>query len=112
MHPEGWQHPLGQEWLLHSHVPLTQFSPKPQAGSWPHPHVPSGRHTSAVCGLHLAHNPPGNPHVVTLRAVHIPSAQHPLGQDVASQMQAPSSHRCPVTQGGPAPHWQSPVAEQ
>lgn len=38
--------------------------------------------------------------------------QHPVGHEVGSHTQAPARQRRPVSQAGPAPHWQVPVAEQ
>lgn len=41
-----------------------------------------------------------------------PFAQHPLGQEVASHVQEPPTHRCPASQAGAPPQRQSPPEEQ
>ena len=44
--------------------------------------------------------------------MHVAPAQQPLGHDVASQTQAPATHRCPTSQAEFEPHWQTPPTHE
>jgi hypothetical protein len=86
-------------------VPLQQPSAQAQLGQTPAAQgSPPG---------HWEHARPALPHALgVLPGWHNPPAQHPLGQEVASQVHAPARHRCPVAQAGAPPHRQSPPPEQ
>lgn len=86
-------------------VPLQQPSAQAQLGQTPAAQAsPPG---------HWEHARPALPHALgVLPGSHIPPAQHPLGQEVASHVHAPARHRCPVAQAGAPPHRQSPPPEQ
>lgn len=74
----------------------------------PQPQFPL-RQASAVVAEQISHAPPLVPHALVLVPVrHWLPSQQPVGHELASQMHAPASHRCPSSQLGPNPHWHSP----
>jgi len=104
------QQPFGQVWASHVQAPATHSEPAPQAGPTPHEHAPTVEQLSARVGSQLAQVAPARPHDEALRGdVHIPSAQHPLGQDPALQpAHAPPLQACPPQSWQatpPIPHW-------
>ena len=58
-----------------------------QGGPLPHWQTPPVEQLSDIVESHGLHVPPSVPHVVTVGMVHTPLAQHPPGQEVASQTQ-------------------------
>lgn len=106
------QQPLGHEVALHSQLPPAQVWPGPHAGPAPQAQAPAPVQPSATAGLHAAQAPPPDPHRPREGATHVAPSQQPLGQEVASQMQAPAWQRRPGPQAGPVPHAQVPAAEQ
>ena len=73
-------------------------------------HAPAGQTSPEGHGAHAS---PALPHALaTLPGWQTPSAQHPLGQEVASQVHAPARHRCPVLHAGALPQRQSPPGGQ
>lgn len=79
-----------------------------------------------VVALQSAHAPPAQmrplqswqaapplPQLVLLvPATQVVPEQQPPGHEMPSQTHAPDTHRCPLPQGTPVPHWQAPVAPQ
>ncbi len=56
---------------------------------------------------------PPNPQALSLVPIrHVVPEQQPAEQEVASQTQAPATHRCPTPQAAEPPHWQTPDPEQ
>jgi hypothetical protein len=107
------QHPVGQDWALHTQAPATQTVPGPQAGPDPHAQVPLvGSQLSLVDVLQVVHARPATPQVAAAGTLQTPPAQQPPEQEVALHTQAPPTHTVPAPQAAPAPQWHSPVAAQ
>ncbi len=77
----------------------------------PHWHVPA-THALDVVGLQLLHWPPPAPQAVIPGVTQLCPEQHPVGHDVASQMQLPPEHRWPGRHAVPRLHVHCPAAEQ
>ena len=100
------QHPVRQVAAVHAgatQLPLTHCWPPPQAGPVPHLQLPAEQ-LSAVLVSHIAQMPPAVPHCATEGELQVSPAQQPVVHEVASQTQAPPTHRVPAPQAGPAPH--------
>jgi hypothetical protein len=54
---------------------------------------------------------PAGAHADAESDVHVVPEQHPLGQDVESQIQPPFTHRWPCVHAGPPPHVHWPDGE-
>ena len=77
----------------------------------PQTHLPPAQ-ASATVESHPKQVPPSFPQVLSEAPVHTPVAQHPVGQDVESQTQAPPRQRWPVAHAVVAPHRQLPPVAQ
>ena len=107
------QHPLGQDWALHTQAPATHTVPAPQGGPLPQAQVPVvASQVSLVAGGQAPQAPPPVPQVAGAGTWQAPPAQHPLAHEVALHTQAPATHTVPAPQAAPAPQWHSPVAAQ
>ncbi len=107
--PFASQQPLGHEVASHTHWPLTQRVPAPQAGPLPQAHCPPMQALAAM-GLHAEQATPWSPQAWALGARHCEPEQHPA-QVALSQVQAPPTHFCPGPHAPPSPHPQ-PAAPQ
>jgi hypothetical protein len=77
----------------------------------PQAHAPAVEHESASPAVQVAQAIPAGAHADAESAVQAPLCeQHPLGQDVASQVQTPSAQCRPAAHGAFVPHRQVPLA--
>jgi hypothetical protein len=106
------QQPLGQVVASHVQTPLWQRWPGPHGADVPHSHAPDAEHPSLAVVPQSMHVPPFAPQLAAERVVQVVPLQQPSGHDVASQLQSPSTQRCPSAHAGFPPHEQSPAAEQ
>jgi hypothetical protein len=111
-HTAPWQQPLGQEVASQMHRPPTQRWPPAQAAPVPHWQAPVLLQRLALLASQALQDAPAVPHAASDGAVQTPPWQQPFGHEVASHMQAPFMHRCPVPQGGALPQRHSPSIEQ
>lgn len=105
------QQPSAQVVALQTQAPATQLWPCWQAAEVPQRHSPEVQ-LSALVVLQAMQVAPAVPQVVIDEVWQVEPAQHPSGQLVASQMHWPPKQRWPVSQVGPWPHAQSPLALQ
>jgi hypothetical protein len=81
-----------------------------QAATEPQAHDPAPEQPSAVVLLQVAHAPPSAPQVGKAIVEHVVPAQHPVGHEVASQIQLPEQ-RSPAPQAAAPPQVQVPPTE-
>ena len=106
------QHPVAQPAALQTQIPPTHDRPVAHGTpATPHWQRPDDMQPSAVTGSQAAHAAPGAPQVARARAVQAPAEQHPVGQEAASQTQAPAEQRWPAAHGAAPPHSHAPAAE-
>jgi hypothetical protein len=106
-----WQQPFGQLVASHTHAPLTHAWPAAHAAPVPHTQAPLAQVSAVVPqATHAAPETPQLPAVIPGRQV-LP-LQHPVGQLVALQAQAPLTHARPAAQAAPVvPHTHLPLAQ-
>jgi hypothetical protein len=108
------QQPLGQVAGVQAgatQAPPTHCWPPPQAGLAPHLQAPAAQ-VSAVFESHIAQTEPPVPHMPSDGVfMQVSPEQQPLAHDVASQTQAPPTHRVPAPHAGPVPQAQLPPAQ-
>ena len=85
--------------------------PDAHAGLLPQTQEPSSAQPFARVGLHDAHTSPGGAQLVTERVAQTLPAQHPVGQEVASQTHAPPTQRWPAPHAAPPPQVQPPAMQ-
>jgi hypothetical protein len=105
------QHPLGQDVRSQTHAPLTQRWPVPHGAPLPHWQAPVAEQRSEAAPQ-LTQALPETPQLATAAVLHVVPLQQPPRHEIASQMHAPPTQRCPAEQDGPAPHEQAPADEQ
>jgi hypothetical protein len=84
------QQPVAQLVPSQVQAPATQCWPARQAAPGPHAQVPSAAQLSLLSGSHARQAAPLVPQAAALGVVHMPVAQHPLGQVEALHASAPS----------------------
>lgn len=82
--------------VVQAHAPCEQTSPVPHDGLAPHSHTPAAQRFAA-CGSHVVHAPPPVPQLTVDGNRHLLFEQHPVGHDVPSHTQLPSTHSWPRT---------------
>ena len=92
------QHPEGHEVPSQTQVPTEHCCPALHSAFEPQVQTPIV-HESAVTALHATQAWPPEPQVEGVDVLQEFVAQHPLGQEVASQTQAPPTQCCPVAHG-------------
>lgn len=97
------QQPLGQEVASQTQAPFMHRCPAPQGAPLPQAQAPAAEHRSDLPSQVLQ-TPPGAPQADRERASQAPERQHPVGQDWASQTQAPPAQRWPTGHTAPEPH--------
>lgn len=114
----GWQTPLasqqpvGQLVASHTHAPLTQWSPAPQAAVPPQRHAPS-RQLFACTGSQVPHASPAAAQVETEKATQVSPRQQPFRQLDGVHWQRPPVHSSPSPQPPSAPpHTQPPAVHR
>jgi hypothetical protein len=110
VHVRPAQQPSGHDVASQVHAPLAQCWPGAQVAPLPHLHCPALQ-LSASIALHGKHDAPPVPHVAVEGALHVPSVQHPLAQEVASHTQRPPTQRCPPAHSGLPSQVHLPAAE-
>lgn len=105
------QQPVGHEVASQMHAPPTHRRPAPHGAEAPQAQPPFVQRSAAVV-LHAMQALPFVPHVKAVGLAHTPNWQQPEGQLVASQTQAPDTHRWPAAQAAPAPHRQAPPTHE
>ncbi len=78
-HVAPWQHPVGHEAGLHTHLPATQACPESHAGPEPHWQPPEASQPSLVL------------------------AWHPVQTQTPPTQSRPGGHGAPPAQAGPSP---------
>lgn len=106
------QHPEGHEIGSHTQTPLEHRCPGPQEGPSPQLQVPLAPHPSATIESHATQVAPPIPQVAMLRRRQSVRSQHPLGHEMSSHTQRPTSHRCPGLHGDPSPQAHSPATHE
>jgi hypothetical protein len=74
--------------------------------------VPLEEQLLAASGEHMTHVAPLAPQVEGERVSHVAPAQHPIGQEVASQTHCSPAHSWPPAHAGPPLHVHAPSGEQ
>jgi len=105
------QQPLGHDVRSQTHAPLTQRWPVPHGAPLPHWHAPLAEQRSDAAPQ-LTQALPVTPQLATAAVLQVVPLQQPLRHEIASQMHAPPTQRCPLAQAGPAPHEHAPADEQ
>ena len=106
------QQPLGHEVPSHTQPLAVQRWPAAQAGPPAQVQAPDALHWSVLLLSQVTQVAPLAPQVASAGALQTAPLQQPVGQEVASQTQAPPTQRCPPAQGGPLPQRQAPCTEQ
>jgi hypothetical protein len=106
------QHPFGHETPSHTQLPPVQCWPAGHAEPAPQAQLPPLEQLSARMLSQVTQAPPPLPQAATEGGLHVAPVQHPLGQDVPSQMHAPATQRWPAAHAAPEPQVQLPPAEQ
>lgn len=108
------QQPVGHDDWLHTHEPLTQACPAPQAGEVPHRHAPLV-HRSARVATQVPQLDAEAPHadVVWFAGVTqaVVPAQQPVVHEPGVHTHEPPWHARPGPQGGPFPQPQVPPSQ-
>ncbi len=105
------QQPSGQEVPSQPQVLPMHLCPRAQAEPRPHRQVPAAEQLSARMS-HATQVEPASPQLSNDRVAQVAPWQHPLGQEVASQMHWPPAQRWPPAHTKPSPHRQTPSRPQ
>jgi hypothetical protein len=98
------QQPTGQDVASQTHLPAEQRWPAAHAPVLPQWHVPSpSEQLSERFGSQTTQPAPKMPHAFTEGEMQALPAQHPVGQELASQTHLPSKQRWPTPHTGPSP---------
>lgn len=110
-HTPAAQQPVGQDVPSQTQVLPMQRWPRAHVAPVPHRQAPAAEQLSARLSQ-LTQVDPASPHVCTVRGLHFPSWQHPLGHDVVSQMHWAPRQRCPPAHASAVPQRQTPFGPQ
>jgi two-component system phosphate regulon sensor histidine kinase PhoR len=103
------QQPFGQEMASQPQLPPTQPAPPMHAGPRPQKQRPPLQ-LSATAGSQAMHALPELPQAASDAITQAPVlSQHPAGQELRSQTQAPARQRLPAGQGAEAPQRHAPA---
>jgi hypothetical protein len=107
------QQPLGHEFALQTHAPLTHPVPAGQAALAPQRQIPDVASQLLAAGAeHGVQAAPPTPQVAAVGLVQAPLAQHPRGQELALHTHTPATQLVPAPHAGLPPQRHPPAGAQ